>query len=70
MRTLEIAVLLHGIMSHFRLQMLPTYLVAWILIIGFILRITRNPSKVRMYCLPSPSLNRRGNMPLAPFRSI
>lgn len=46
--SLVLIMLLHGIMNHFRLQMLPTYLVALILIIGFILRITRNQSKVRL----------------------
>ncbi|TKH44914.1 hypothetical protein C1I60_08790 [Paenibacillus terrae] len=46
--SLVLVMFLHGMMDHFRLQMLPTYLVAWILIIGFILRIIKPQAKVRL----------------------
>ncbi|MFK4475104.1 putative dienelactone hydrolase [Paenibacillus sp. RC73] len=46
--SLVLVVLLHGNMDHFRLQMLPTYLVAWILILGFILRIIKPQAKERL----------------------
>ncbi|OMF40389.1 alpha/beta hydrolase family protein [Paenibacillus peoriae] len=46
--SLVFVVLLLGTMDHFRMQMLPTYLVALILSIGFMLRMIKPQSKVRL----------------------
>ena len=46
--SLVLVVLLHGIIDHFRLQMLPTYLVTLTLIMGFILRLAKPQPKARL----------------------